>query len=561
MYSRRSFLKVSSLAGGSAVLSTALTGCTATGLARTLSTLNFLHGVASGDPLADGIILWTRATPQLPGKPLTLFWELAEDPEFNAVIRNGHVQTDQARDYTVKIDVTELQPGRDYFYRFHGWQVISPIGRARTLPQGAVKQLRLAVLSCANYPAGHFNVYREAAKYTDLDAVLHLGDYIYEYGMGGYATDKALEIGRGLPDNNSGELYTLDDYRRRYALYRSDNDLQAIHAAAPFIVVWDDHEIANDTWRGGAQNHSDDEGSFEARKLAALQAYFEWLPIRPANGQHSEQIYRSFEFGELAALHMLDTRVIGRDKQLDYPDFVDAKTGIMDHALFRAKLGDPQRSMVGKPQLSWLAGQIEQSSAHWQLLGQQVLMGKMNTPAEMLTAESLSDIPVRLAELVQLKRREQSGETLTDEQQARLAAVTPYNLDAWDGYPVERERLYQLAEKAGKKLVVVAGDTHNAWYSKLVDQAGQEVGVEFATSSVSSPGMESYFGMDDATAIELAGSLPLLVDDLHYCNLHQRGFLLLTVDQSSIQAHWQFVDNVSSSKYRVDGGHRVEYSR
>ncbi|MEQ8514219.1 MAG: alkaline phosphatase D family protein, partial [Chromatocurvus sp.] len=285
MYSRRDFLRVSSLLGGAVVLSTALSGRAASAGRETLSAATFAHGIASGDPLSDGVILWTRATPEGSPSRLKLVWELSADEDFGEILRSGEVEAEAARDYTVKIDVRELAPGKVYFYRFVSATDQSDAGRAKTLPAAGVAAVRLAVMSCSNYPAGYFHVYREASRIEDLDAFVHLGDYIYEYGASGYATERAQELGRLYPGNNAGELYSLTDYRRRYALYRSDADLQAMHAAAPCIAVWDDHEVANDAWRHGAENHSAGEGDFAARKLAAVQAWYEWLPVRPPAGE------------------------------------------------------------------------------------------------------------------------------------------------------------------------------------------------------------------------------------------------------------------------------------
>lgn len=556
MFSRRHFLKLSSAMAGSVVVSTAITGCSLSARRPALSGARFLHGVASGDPQQDRLLLWTRATPVAGEPALDLLWEVAQDPAFTRVIRNGGAQATADRDYTVKVDVQDLVPGTEYFYRFSARDETTATGRGKTLPEGDVAQVRLAVFSCSNYPAGYFHSYREGSRVEDLDAFLHLGDYLYEYGAGGYATERAVELGRGLAANNAAELHTLDDYRRRYALYRTDKDLQAMHAAAPCIAVWDDHEVANDAWMDGAENHSLEEGDYGARKLAAIQAYYEWLPIRPPAGDGSEQIYRSFDFGTLLSLHMLDTRIIGRDQQLEYRRYADPDTGAMDQARFRADLLNPERSLLGREQFQWLGRQMAASTARWQLLGQQVLMGKMNLPAEVLGVKDFSSLPPMLGELAELKAGLLRGAPLGMAQQQRLARVTPYNLDAWDGYPVEREMLYGMARQQGKQLVVLAGDTHNAWHSSLLDQEGHHVGVELATPSVSSPGMETYFGTTGEQALQLADALTVLVDDLHYCNLHQRGYLVLTVTAQALEADWRFVDTVTEREYRAVGGHR-----
>ena len=560
MFSRRNFLRISSLLGGGVVLSTALSGRSALAQQPELSAATFAHGVASGDPLSDGMILWTRATPEGAPASLTLAWELAEDDAFHDILRSSTVEAEAARDYTLKIDVRELEAGKTYYYRFRSATAESGSGRAKTLPVAGAAAVKLAILSCANYPAGYFHAYREASRIEDLDAFVHLGDYIYEYGANGYATERAQALGRLFPDDNAGELYTLEDYRRRYALYRRDDDLQAMHAAAPCIAVWDDHEVANDTWRDGAENHSADEGDFYARKLAAVQAWHEWLPVRPPAGEQSEQIYRSFDFGGLLALHMLDTRIIARDKQLEYADYRDPETGQMDAEGFTVDLSRADRALLGDSQLAWLGAQLAGSEATWQLLGQQVLMGRMFMPAEVLAAESYRDIPPRIEALAVLKSRLLSGESLSQQDLDRLQRVTPYNLDAWDGYPAEREKLYAMAQQAGKQIVSLAGDTHNAWYSELTDRNGKACGVELATSSVTSPGMEVYFQMNTDTAERLAQGLTLLIDDLQYCNLHQRGFLVVTATAADLQAEWTFIDTVHARDYRIAGVHREYFT-
>jgi alkaline phosphatase D len=557
MISRRHFLRLSSALTGSVVLSTALGGCQPVRPRDALSVARFDHGIASGDPAVDSVLLWTRATPAAGELALNLAWELAEDAAFERVIRRGEVRADAERDYTVKVDVRDLEPGTEYFYRFAARDSASVVGRSKTLPGAGVQQLRMAVFSCSNYPTGYFHVYREGSRVAGLDAFLHLGDYLYEYGMGEYATEQAVELGRELAADNAGELHSLGDYRKRYALYRRDPDLQAMHAAAPCIAVWDDHEVANDAWREGAENHSPEEGDFGERKLAALRAWYEWLPVRPPVAEGSEQIYRSFDFGDLLSLHMLDTRIIARDRQLEYRDYVDPETGAMDQERFRADLGNPQRSLLGAAQLTWLGERLAASNARWQVLGQQVLMAKMHLPADLLAVEELSELPPLLAELAELKAAQQRGVDIGPEQEARLQRVTPYNLDAWDGYPVEREKLYGMAQQLGKRLIVLAGDTHNAWYSRLHDRQGTEVGVELATASVTSPGLEKYLQVEGEQAMELAQAMTLLIEELQYCNAHQRGFMLLEVTPVSLEAQWLFVDSINDRNYQLAGSHRL----
>ncbi|MBB3046754.1 alkaline phosphatase D [Litorivivens lipolytica] len=561
--SRRRFLELTGALAGSVTLSTAMSGCSLLAGGRPLSAARFEHGVASGDPTGDGLIIWTRATP-IEGdatQPVTLNWELALDREFTKLVRSGQVDCSASNDFTVKIDVRELSSGRDYFYRFQAKDEYSPVGKGKTLPAGSVDRVKFAVFSCSNYPAGYFNVYEHASGFTDIDYALHLGDFIYEYSDTGYASENAQRIGRTLADDNRGELFTVNDYRKRYAHYYTDRGLQALNAAVPVIAVWDDHEICNDTWNSGGENHNPGEGDFEARKLAAIQAYYEWVPIRPPMGEQSERIYRSFEFGDLVGLHMLDTRIIGRSKQLAMADFVDSNTGQFDQKGFQQALFDPQRSLLGEEQLGWLNQQVKQSKARWQLLGQQVLMGKMWFPAAAMAGKDRSKAGETIGHLATLKQKSLRGQKLAEQEQQMLQRKLPYNLDAWDGYPVEREMLYRtLAEKQGN-VVVVAGDTHNAWHSKLIDKDGHYVGVEFATPSVSSPGMEHYLSLEPQTAEQLAKALPLLVDDLEYCNLKDRGHLQLTFSREEVVAEWLYVDNIESPEYRLSGRHQHVLSR
>ena len=522
--------------------------------------VQFLHGVASGDPLQTQVIIWTRVTPTDSSARLEVLWEVAKDAGFKHITATGKVLTTAAQDFTVKVDVTGLAAGQVYFYRFKSASKYSITGQTKTLAT-QVQSVQFAVCSCSNFPAGYFHVYKEMAK-QDVDVVIHLGDYIYEYGMGGYATEEAVAMGRTLADDNNAEIIRLDDYRKRYALYRLDQDLQAAHQRHPFIVIWDDHELANDTWEKGAENHqSDTEGDFLERKLAALAAYFEWMPIRPIDDQHIK-IYRQFDFGTLVQLTMLDTRIIARNVQLDYANYMTA-TGL-DIAKFQADLINPARSLMGVEQRNWLLQKLQQSTATWNVLGQQILMSKMFVPAELLMSlaeitagnpspETLSKITTQITELLEIKARMDAGDpTVTPEEKARLAVTAPYNLDAWDGYFAEREILYGTLAQLKKKVVVLAGDTHNAWASDLSSKDGVLVGVELATSSVSSPGLEKYLSipMQQLQAFEFA--FTSLIDELNYCNLNQRGYLKVHFTAEQVQADWIFVDTIKNKEYIVD---------
>jgi alkaline phosphatase D len=556
-FSRRHFLKSSALAASCIAISTTITGCKTT--YTNLSNVKFEHGVASGDPSSSAVIIWTRVQPLKNVNDAQIMWELSSNRDFTEVLRTGLVTTQRNQDFTVKVDVQQLNPATVYYYRFSGANNISQMGRTLTLPVNNVQQIKLVVVSCSNYPAGYFNAYHHAAQLEGIDAVLHLGDYIYEYPMGGYATEKADEIGRTLAPDNNKEIISLEDYRKRYAIYRTDKGLQALHAAAPFIAVWDDHEVCNDTYKNGAQNHNKSEGDFFERRAAAIQAYYEWLPIRPPYGEQKPEIYRSFDFGNLLSLHMLDTRVIGRDKQLSYNDYQDSVTKQLDIKQFSKDLYNPKRTLLGKAQMSWLQKTVNQSSSQWQMLGQQVLMAKMLIPVEVFTGGDITEAPKRIAALKSLKDTYNTEASLTSEQQQRLASVMPYNLDAWDGYPKEREDLYALFSTQNKRLVVVAGDTHNAWHNELKDDKGNTVGVEFATPGISSPGMEKYLKLDNNNAQVVAENLSSLIAELKYCNLHQRGYMLITITPESSNAKWHFVDNILSDEYQIVGTHQAIY--
>ncbi|MCE2594323.1 alkaline phosphatase D family protein [Motilimonas cestriensis] len=578
-FSRRDFIRMSAMGAGAAVLSIGLMGCndSSSGPANKkgattnepLIGVGFQHGIASGDPLSDRVIIWTKVTPKTTVDKLTVSWEVAEDEGFTKLVTNGETETTADRDFTVKVDAGGLSANATYYYRFHSNGVSSAIGRMRTLPEGSVAMVKLAAISCSNYPAGYFNVLAEIAKQDDLNAVLHLGDYIYEYADGGYASEEAKAMGRVVEPIH--ELLTLADYRMRYAQYRLDADMQLFHSRLPIIPVWDDHEIANDTWREGAENHQSEEGEFEQRKMAAIQAYFEWLPIRPLVEGNNETIYRSFKFGDLVDLHMLDTRLIGRDQQLDYANYLGAD-GSFNASAFMADVGDPNRTMMGAEQFEWLKGQLTTSVATWQVLGQQTLMGNMSLPASLITQQiSLNDFS-ELAYIAQLAQQAQvDPSSLTAAQllfleanQQRLTADAmqllqspkiPYNLDAWDGYAYEREVLLATAKQNNANLVVLSGDTHNAWANDLRLRSGGHVGVEFAVASVSSPGMEVYLGVKP----ENEPGMVQLVDDLKYTNLTNRGYMMITFTPDTAVSEWLYCSTVKSKQYEMltDRQHRL----
>lgn len=519
----------------------------------------FLHGVASGDPLADRVILWSRLSPTNLGSTYDVQWQIATDANFSTIINQGKTQTDGSRDYTIKVDATGLAPNQRYYYRFICQGLTSPVGRTKTLPVGNVEQAKLAVVCCSNYPAGYFNVYADIAKRADLDAVIHLGDYIYEYGrtdtaadgstVPAYGSAQAQKLNREVIP--AEELLTITAYRLRYAQYRTDKDLQALHAALPMIAVWDDHEVSNDAYKDGAENHQSNEGNWEDRKLAAMKAYHEWMPTR---NRVINEIYRSFDFGNLLSLHMLDTRIIARDQQLNYANYFKKDNNgqlTLDVAAFTSAYADNSRQLIGPIQQNWLAQQMQASKATWQILGQQILMAPMFIPAPVLMNFMNPALGINAVAYMQLAQKaSQAPASLTAQEQAILSAPSiPYNLDAWDGYAAAREAVFAIAKTLQKNLVVLSGDTHNAWANNLMNQNGEAVGVEFATSSVTSPGFEGYLPNIDPA--QLALGLPKLVKSgtLKWCETAHRGYMIVTATPEQCRCDWLFVDTITQTDF------------
>lgn len=597
-------------------LATAVTAPSAPGAsARTQSAPQaeplFAHGVASGDPGPTRVIIWTRVSPSGAGS-LPVTWVVAADPGFQTIVRRGRAEARASSDFTVKVDVTDLRPGTTYYYRFMAATHVSPSGRTKTLPDHAEEpdQLRLAVVSCSHYSFGYFNVYREISGISDLDAVVHLGDYIYEYGPDGYGGDTGRALGRSHEPPH--EISTLSDYRRRYAQYRSDPDLQAAHAAVPFISSWDDHETANNSWRGGAANHQPGmEGPWEDRRTAALRAYFEWMPVRePQHQSEPFRFYRTFRWGRLATLHMLETRLTARDEAPDWADMpnretvydlsdaenpvpippgaaeylptdgsvrtlptpfdsrTDPPSPVLDYALASAWARDglpdgytyqpdterfrktiieaPDRQMLGSQQEAWLASELRASvtdDVAWQILGNQVIMARMDAP------DYTKAFPPDILE---------AASSYTRTWIERTALGLPINLDAWDGYPAARSRLYAAARDAEANLVVLTGDTHHFWANNLSDEpAGTPVGVEFATSSITSKGGYDYIGSDPRVFDIAEAQMTANVEDVVYCETRHRGWIELSVAADRVLAEYMTVSDVHSRTYDVQVAKRL----
>ncbi|MEM9600956.1 MAG: alkaline phosphatase D family protein, partial [Pseudomonadota bacterium] len=476
----------------------------------------FEHGIASGDPMSDSVILWTRVTPIDETTPVPVIWEIDMDPGFPLPL-SGQAEARAARDFTVKVEATGLLPGRTYYYRFRTIDSISPVGRTKTLPDGTPEHIRFAVVSCSNYEHGYFNVYDQIARQhlSDesgrYDALLHLGDYYYEYGADVYDAPDKPEDRIHDPVH---EIIDLSDYRRRHAQYRRDANLQDVTALMPVIAIWDDHETSNDSWHGGAQNHDDSEGLWDDRKAAALRAYYEWMPVRdPRPGRAREALYRSFQFGDLLTLVAVETRLTAREEPLIIEDYKDAI--IADADAFKADiLNDPRRDMLGTEQQDYIVETFSQSKANgvsWRMLANQVILGRIMTPdfTPYVTEEATSAI-------------EKDWPGIHD-----FLTLSKYDLpfypDSWDGYPHARERLYGALEEAGiHDLLVVTGDAHEFWALDLTRENGTPMGTEFVTSSVSSKTLTAYLG--DATAQHNL-LLTRENEDARYYNALHNGFM------------------------------------
>ena len=491
----------------------------------------FYHGVASGDPTANSVIIWTRVTPDsMDGEPIQGTWKLATDTQLEQVVAEGDFTASEDRDYTVKIDVQGLLPGLTYYYGFEAMGKSSLTGKTKTTPEGTgVEHLRFGVVSCSNYQAGYFNAYHRLAERHDLEAIIHLGDYIYEYGNGGVADPDLVDLRPIEPIN---EIITLEEYRIRYSTYRLDTNLVRVQQQHPMIAIWDDHESANNSWVGGANNHTPGvEGDWEDRKAAAKQAYFEWMPIR----ENAEQsVYRSFSYGNLVDLIMLDTRLEAREQQIydiDNPD-----------------LYDPGRTILGTTQKQWLKDQLLNSTAKWKVIGQQVVFSEFN---------------VGWGAALDGSSTYQEGEALF--------------LDIWDGYPAEREELLQFFEDNQlDNVVVMAGDLHTSFAFDLTkkpveidlqntpngelpfygpsDEYDAETGegsiaVEFATPSITSSNFNETVGeliaqifqnqmnqVFDLTGVDYGNPNP----HMKFVNLIDHGYFILDVKPDSAQANWYY---------------------
>ncbi|TRX62653.1 alkaline phosphatase [Fulvivirga sp. M361] len=454
------------------------------------SLMPFYHGVASGDPLADAVIIWTRITPKDSLKSIDVTWEIAESDDFQTVLQSGIFTTDASRDYTVKVDVKDLKANTNYYYRFKGLDNTSSTGRTRTAPDDTIDNLKFGIVSCSNYEWGYFNAYGRIAEREDLHAVLHLGDYIYEYGPGKYGDTTIQRI-----NYPAHEIITLQDYRLRYSQYRLDKDLRTVHERHPFITIWDDHEIANNSYTEGAQNHQPDEGDYMTRKEAARKAYYEWLPVRETKPQN---LYRQFSYGSLADLIMLDERLAGRTMPAD--------------SLNDPSLKDSTRSMLGVTQLEWFEDKLKNSRATWKIIGNQVIYSYLNWGHRSFNI----------------------------------------NLDSWDGYPVEQRKIADIIQKNEiNNVVFVTGDTHSSWAFEVAIDPFKEYNpstgegafaVEFGTTSVNSANSNERFHTDSVRVHEGKIVNSPINPHLKYANLRDHGYLVLTLTADDARADWYYVN-------------------
>lgn len=498
---RRTLLRLAGLSAGASVVAAA----TLPGVASAAGGV-FQHGIASGDPLPGGILLWTRVTPTPESTPasgvgptVTVDWQIAADASFAAVVRYGTVSTGPERDHTVKVDVGGLTPATTYWYRFGLAGNWSPVGRTMTAPadDAAITRLRLGVVSCANWEAGYFAAYRHLAERGDLNVVVHLGDYLYEYGTGEF--DAGGTVVRTTKPAH--EIITLADYRTRHALYKTDPDLQALHASVPWIITWDDHEVANDMWSGGAENHTPaTEGDFGARVAASRQAYAEWMPVRLAADGH---IYRRLRYGNLIELSMLDLRTY-RSQQT---------TG--------AHVDDPGRTIAGADQLQWLIDGLVGSTAKWKIVGNPVMISRLDVgtlPAWLLGP---------LGELLGVPA---NGYAL--------------NGDQWDGYNADRERLVDtLRAHSTKDVVFVTGDIHTSWANELTTRdtgANNPAAAEFVVPSVTSDNVNDFLHTSPGGPLSLlAASLVRGTNpQVKWTELDGHGYGVLDVTTSRCRMDW-----------------------
>lgn len=497
----------------------------------------FAHGVASGDPDHTSVVLWTRISGV--DEPTEVDWQLAGDAEFSDILASGRIATSGNRDYTVKVVAENLAPGGSYFYRFGVGDSSSPVGRTKTLPDGRLERLGIAVASCSNFPFGYFNAYEAIANDPAVDVVAHLGDYIYEYSEDDYGGETGKRIGRVHEPRH--EILRLDDYRTRHAQYKSDPGSVAMHARHPLIVIWDDHESANNPWMGGAENHQPAEGDWFARRAASLQAFFEWMPVRdPAPGQAPEKYWRHYRFGDLASLVTLESRHTGRSEQIEWGDLSRFESAELAETFYRDVVGADGRNFLSAEMEAFLAESLAESvqaNRRWRVIGNQSVMAKVRMPR--------LDDPYFAALRNEL---DETGRQALDGR-ARMGELGVYgDLDAWNGYPAARERFYQVAKDAGANdLLVISGDSHSYWANALYDDDGGSMGVELGTTGITSPRSLLSLGMDGLERYDRATTAAN--PEVVWTEGRYRGFIRLEIDHDGARADFVTVSNIETREY------------
>lgn len=522
--------------------------CSSIGVAPdSASEAAFFHGVASGDPDTSSVVIWTRISNAERQTEVT--WQVATDSGFQSIVAHGRYRTDASRDYTVKIVVDTLNPGKDYFYRFDVDGTLSPVGRTKTLPTGHVDRLVMAVVTCSNFSFGYFNAYEVIANDSSIDLVMHLGDYIYEHGTDGYGGDTGRRLGRD--HQPAHEALTLADYRQRHAQYKMDSGSKVMHARHPLVVIWDDHESANNPWMGGAANHQAGEGDWEERRAQSLQAFYEWLPIRePQPDGSREEYWRHYKFGDLVSLITLESRHTGRSKQIDMADYIDGIENEADRQEFLSNvIGAPERDLLSAKMKQFLADELAESvrsNRRWRIIGNQSVMARRTAP----NLDNAFFKALR-GELDDKGRKELDEMTLL----GRIGL--PVDLDSWNGYPEAREGFYQISKNAGAHdLLVLAGDSHSYWQNALYDADGQSMGLELGSTGISSPrslldlGLEGLAHFDKLNA---ANNPEVIWTEGRY-----RGFIRLEIDHDGAQADYVTVSTVESQDYTTQIVHTAK---
>ncbi|BAU96590.1 phosphodiesterase/alkaline phosphatase D [Corynebacterium suranareeae] len=503
---RRQFLQSTALSAGIATFLSHTAGATER---------QFQHGVASGDPTSNSVVLWTRLTPTpeaIPGSGLgpdsLVTWQISTVSDFSSIMQAGTIITSARSDHTVHIHATGLSPSTRYFYRFisHTGE-ISPIGQTQTtlLVDAPLPHLRFVFASCANWEAGFFAAYGDIARRAqagEFDVLVFLGDYIYEYATGMFAGKDGV-VRQHHPAH---ETITLDHYRSRYGHYRTDTHLQAAHAALPWIVMWDDHESANDAHREGAQNHSADEGSWADRKDAARQAFLEWMPIR-----QESTLYRTFNFGDLATLSLLDLRSF-RDAPPSFEQWIH---------------GIRADTMMGSEQFRWLKTNVEASTTTWNIIGSSVMFAPM-----AVTGQPLFQIPEPI----------------------------PANMDQWDGYSLERNRLLEVLAGTSTPTIFLSGDIHSEWANSIRINS-QEIGVEAVCSSITSANVNDFASLPEDNPLSLQAEQVIRSNSSHvrHVDLDAHGYATMYLTQESVQFVWHRVADLSRSDSAVSPAIALEW--